>query len=170
MPGAPYAVKLAQHLTIALVGDTLFAHGGVLPAHVDYGLARINGEAQAFLAGKSRVQPAILSGEDSPVWTRAYGSPEPEPAACEALGRVLKEVGAKRLVVGHTVQKAGISSACQERVFRIDVGLSAYYGDRPAQVLELTKAGARVLDAAALGGRPAARPRDQSAPRDSALH
>jgi len=53
--------------------------------------------------------------------------------------------GAKRLVVGHTVQKDGISSACQQRLFRIDVGLSAYYGDNPAQVLELTAQGARVL-------------------------
>ncbi len=173
-PGGSYALKLAQHLTVAVVGDTLFAHGGVLPAHVDYGLSRINREAQAFLAGKSTQLPSVLSGEDSPVWTRAYGGPELDPATCEALGRVLQGIGAKRLVVGHTVQKGGISSACQERVFRIDVGLSAYYGDRPAQVLELTKAGARVLDAAS--ERPAperergSRAREGSAPRDSALH
>lgn len=173
-PGGSYALKLARHLTVAVVGDTLFAHGGVLPAHVDYGLSRINREAEAFLSGKLPRLPAALSGEDSPVWTRVYGSPELEPSTCEALGRVLQGVGAKRLVVGHTVQKDGISSACQERVFRIDVGLSAYYGDRPAQVLEITKSGARVLDAKserpAPVREPGSRARDGSAPRDSALH
>lgn len=152
MPGGPYALKLAPHLTVARVGDSLFAHGGVLPAHVDYGLNRINSEASAFLSGKLRALPPALSAEDSPVWTRVYGAPEVDDATCEVLGRVLKEVGAKRLVVGHTVQKGGITSACQERVFRIDVGLSAYYGDNPAQVLEITPQGTRVLTA----GAPAA--------------
>jgi hypothetical protein len=65
--------------------------------------------------------------------------------------------------VGHTVQKAGISSACGERVFRIDVGLSAYYGNNPVQVLEVTTKGTRILTAGAEGSSK------KSAPRDSAL-
>lgn len=145
MPGAPYAQKLSRHRTVAQVGDSLFAHGGVLPVHVEYGLDRINREASAFLAGKTRNLPAILTDEDGPVWLRRYGGPEVDEASCELLGRVLKEVGAKRLIVGHTVQEHGISSACQERVFRIDIGLSAFYGEKPPQVLEVTAAGARVL-------------------------
>lgn len=149
LPGAPYALKLSQHLTVAQVGDSLFAHGGVLPAHVDYGLARINREASAFLAGKTRELSAILSDEDGPVWTRVYGGPEVDDATCQALGRVLAQVGAKRLIVGHTVQEQGINSACQERLFRIDIGLSAYYGVKPPQVLEITASGARVLKAGA---------------------
>jgi hypothetical protein len=159
MPGAPYALKLSRHLTVALVGDSLFAHGGVRPAHVDYGLDRINREASAFLAGKSRDLPAVLSDESGPVWMRDYGSPEVDDATCEALGRVLAQVGAKRLIVGHTVQEHGISSACRERLFRIDIGLSAFYGVKPPQVLEVTAAGARILDAAKPGKT-----------RDSALH
>ncbi|HEY6080860.1 MAG TPA: metallophosphoesterase [Polyangiaceae bacterium] len=173
-PGASYALKLAQHLTVAVVGETLFAHGGVLPAHVDYGLSRINREAQAYLAGKSRKLPAVLSGDDSLIWTRVYGDPEPDAATCQALGRVLEQVGAKRMVVGHTVQKDGISSACQQRLFRIDVGLSAFYGDHPAQVLELTAAGPRVLTAGGFNERPRggapAPGRNVGAPHDSALH
>jgi hypothetical protein len=34
------------------VGSTLFVHGGVLPAHVEYGLAAINAETQAWLMGE----------------------------------------------------------------------------------------------------------------------
>jgi hypothetical protein len=159
MPGAPYALKLSRHLTIALVGDSLFAHGGVLPAHVDYGVDRINHEASAFLAGKTRDLPALLMDEDGPVWMRDYGRPEVDDATCELLGRVLAQVGAKRLIVGHTVQEHGISSACGERLFRIDIGLSGFYGVKPPQVLEVTANGARILSA----------PKPGKA-RDSALH
>lgn len=168
-PGGSYALKLARHLMIAKVGDSVFVHGGLLPAHVDYGIDRLNSEASAFLSGKSRVLPPALSGEESPVWSRAYGG-EVRDADCEALGRTLQQLGAKRLIVGHTVQKAGINAACQERVFRIDVGLSAFYGDNPTQVLEITARGARVLTAGAAVAAPAvkksqnARPELHSAP------
>lgn len=165
-PGAPYALKLAQHLTVALIGDTLFAHGGVLPAHVDYGLDRLNREASAFLSGTSRTLPRALSAEDSPVWTRFYGG-DVDDETCKVLSRVLDQVGAKRLVVGHTVQKDGINAACQERLFRIDVGLSAFYGDNPAQVLEITAAGARILKAS---GETKSAPGKKSQVNDSALH
>ena len=143
-PGATYAEKLAKHLTIAVIGDTLFAHGGVLPAHIDYGLERLNREASDFLAGKLRALPAGLSSEESPVWTRFYGG-EVDTGTCSMLTRVLEQVGAKRLVVGHTVQKDGINGACQDRLFRIDVGLSAYYGENTPQVLEISGAGARIV-------------------------
>ena len=40
------------------------------------------------------------------------------------------------MVVGHTVQQAGITSACDGAVWRIDVGLASHYGG-PIEVLEL---------------------------------
>jgi hypothetical protein len=168
-PGAPYALKLAQRLTVALVGDTLFAHAGVLPAHFDYGLDRINAEAQSFLTGQRPTLSKALASEDSPVWTRFYGGAV-DAAGCEVLGRVLKDTGAKRLVVGHTVQKDGINGACQDRLFRIDVGLSAYYGDHPAQVLEITPGGTRVLTAGAASTRPPGEAGKKGETPDSALH
>ncbi len=170
-PGAPYALKLSQHLVVAQVGDTLFAHGGVLPAHVDYGLDRINREASAFLTGKLRELPRVLGGDDAPDWVRVYGSPEVDDATCQLLGRVLGQVGAKRLVVGHTVQEHGISSACQDRLFRIDIGLSAFYGVKSPQVLELTATGARVLGAETAPAPGAASPGVKKGnPSDAALH
>ena len=45
--------------------------------------------------------------------------------------------GAARMVVGHTIQEAGINSACNDRVFRIDVGLSKGCGNGMPQVLEI---------------------------------
>lgn len=170
-PGAPYALKLSKRLTVAVVGDSLFAHGGVLPAHLDYGLDRLNDEASAFLAGKLRELPQALSAQDAPVWTRLYGGPQVQDEVCQGLGRVLQQVGAKRLVVGHTVQKEGINSACREQLFRIDVGLSAYYGDNPPQVLEITAQGTRILKGGAAGS-PRVPKRDSKRGKlsESALH
>lgn len=42
--------------------------------------------------------------------------------------------GAARMVVGHTIQDAGINAACGGRVFRIDVGLSKGCGNGEPEV------------------------------------
>ena len=163
-PASSRSVQIATSVSLREAHDLGGGAGGVLPAHVDYGLARINSEASSFLLGKRAELPKVLAAEDSPVWTRDYGSDEVAPEVCGMLGRVLQGVGAKRLIVGHTVQKDGISAACGDRLFRIDVGLSAYYGNNPVQVLEITAKGARVLTSGAAGSGK------KSAPHDSALH
>jgi hypothetical protein len=60
---------------------------------------------------------------------------------------VLSLLSAKRLVVGHTVQEQGINSACDGRVWRIDVGLSRFYG-KPPSVLEIRSNTVRAIKGA----------------------
>ncbi|MEB2310953.1 MAG: metallophosphoesterase [Sorangiineae bacterium] len=134
-PGGAFALRLAERNVIEVVGDTVFVHGGVLLRHLDYGVERINRETRAWMRGEGPL-PAVMNGEDAPTWARDYSQGEPSAEACDELGRVLARLGAKRMVVGHTVQEAGITSACDERVWRIDVGLSRYYGGKTA-VLEI---------------------------------
>jgi hypothetical protein len=141
-PGGAYALKLASHPVTVLVEGTLFVHGGVLPAHVAYGLDRLDRETAAFLRGEAGL-PDVLRTGDAPVWTRLY-SDAPDEAACATLAEALKAAGARRMVVAHTVQKSGINAACGGTVWRVDVGLSAHYGG-PVQVLELVGDEARVL-------------------------
>jgi len=148
-PRGVYAKQLSARLTVAVVGDSLFVHGGILPAHVSYGIGRINAEVSAWMRGDLPELPRIVQSDDAPVWTRLYGEQEVSELACRALGEVLKSLSAKRLVIGHTVQKAGINAACNDQVYRIDVGLSRYYGEAPAQVLEIRDGTARVLTASA---------------------
>lgn len=143
-PGGPYANKLAERPAIVMVGDTVFVHGGVLPEHVAYGVDAINDEVAEWMRGKRRAAPASVTSEDSPVWTRAYGAPEVEPGACAMLETALGRLGARRMVVGHTVQQGGITAACDAKVFRIDVGIAKYYG-RHVEVLELSGDRVRVL-------------------------
>ncbi len=135
LPGAPYAKLLARRKTILVVGDSVFAHGGVLPRHVRYGVERINREVSAWMNGESPKAPAIVTAEDGPIWTRRY-SDRTTPEDCKVLDEALAALSAKRMVVGHTVQQGGITSACGDRVWRIDVGLSHHYGGKP-QVLEI---------------------------------
>jgi hypothetical protein len=146
-PGSELSRRLAERNTVAIVGDTLFAHAGVLPKHVRYGLGRINDEVRRFFRGELATVPEIAGSDDGPVWTRVFGAQSPSAEACRELDVVLSSLSVKRLVVGHTVQKGGVTSGCDGRVFRVDVGLSDYYGKNPTQVLEIRPSGVKVLGA-----------------------
>jgi hypothetical protein len=134
-PRGPFARMLAGHATVLVVGDTLFVHGGLLPTHVAYGLPNINAAVRAWLLGDRPELPGLLDGEDSPEWLRRF-SLEDDPATCALLGEALAAAHARRMVVGHTVQEHGINAACDERVWRIDVGLAALYHG-PLEVLDI---------------------------------
>jgi Calcineurin-like phosphoesterase len=155
LPGGDIAKRLSQQLVVIQVGDNVFVHGGVLEAHVRYGLGRINREAREWLTGPpSAPAPRVLVDPQAPIWTRDYSDGSPPPEKCGELERVLAALSAKRLVVGHTVQKQGINSACADQVWRIDVGLSRFYGAKPS-VLEIRGAQVHVLSGASAGGAPA---------------
>jgi hypothetical protein len=133
LPGNPYALRLARREVVVQLGATLFVHGGVLPEHVDYGLARINDETGRWIAGEL---PRPAHVRDGPLWTTRYGANSVDAATCAALDRVLAALGARRMVVAHVVQTQGINAACGGRLWRIDVGLSRYYGG-PLEVLQI---------------------------------
>lgn len=133
-PGGPFAQRLAEQTIQVIVGKTLFAHAGILPEHVDFGLDSMEATVQAWLRGEVP-QPEWIRGDRSPVWNRVYSS-EPTTEACDTLDLVLDRLGIERMVVGHTVQRTGITSFCGGRVWCIDVGLAAHYGGR-TEVLEI---------------------------------
>jgi hypothetical protein len=137
LPGAAYARLLAQRNTVVIVGSSVFVHAGVLPKHVTRGvgdLERINADMRQWLWGGDDhgTLARDVMADDGVVWTRLYASDDAE--ACEQLGQALGRLQVERMVVGHTVQEGGITSGCDGRVWRIDVGLAAHYGGR-TQVL-----------------------------------
>jgi hypothetical protein len=134
-PGGSYAKKLAAHDVIAIVGDTIYSHAGVIGEFVTQ-VDAVNMSSRCWLdgqAGGPEAAPIAMRSEESPVWTRALGL---DPVDCAAVSAALGKLGVKRMVVGHTVQKTGITSACDGAVWRIDVGLAKLY-DGPIEVLEL---------------------------------
>jgi hypothetical protein len=142
-PNGPYAALEARRPLVVKVGDTVFVHGGILQKHIAYGLDRMNDELDAWLTGRRREPPSVVVADDGPVWTRAYSAEGVAPA-CQELAATLAALGARRMVVGHTVQRGGANSACDGAVWRIDVGLSGFFGG-PIEVLEIRGGEAHVL-------------------------
>ena len=141
-PGGHYAEILAGHNITMLVGDTLFVHGGILPSHVNYGLEKINQGVHAFFKGEGSFED-VMSGDASPVWSRHYSS-DTTATECGLLDDVLEALPAQRIVVGHSVQYDGITSECDGKVWRIDVGMAEYYGGS-VSVLEILGDEIRIL-------------------------
>jgi hypothetical protein len=140
VPGGPYARLLSGHNTTIVVGDSVFAHGGVVPTYASYGLAKLNGEIRCWLSGDTP-PPKLMDDGDNPMWSRHFST---EPEHCDLLRRSLDELGVSRMVVGHTPQMMGITSACDDNVWRIDVGMAKHYGG-PLQVLEIVGDDVRIL-------------------------
>jgi hypothetical protein len=144
-PGGPYAELLARRDIVLNLDGTVYVHGSFLPPHAEYGIARMNDEMRAWLLGEAEAPPSIAILTGSPFYSRQFGYAV-DDADCATARESLFAVGASRMVIGHSIQSAGINSVCGGRVYRIDTGMSAYYADGPVEVLEITPAGGRVLE------------------------
>lgn len=141
-PGGPISTRfLSNNLTIAVVGESVFVHGGLLPTHVAYGLDRINEEVREWIRGiRERVSSELVRGRNSVVWLRSFSHELAIKCDCSTLEHVLATVpGAKRMIMGHTIQENGINGACENRAIRIDVGLSRGCGNGLPEVLEINR-------------------------------
>jgi len=142
-PGGPFAKRLADYPVVLRIDDTLFVHGGLLPKHVKFGIDTINARARSFALGEDDAFWAYLTDWDSPVNMRHY-TKSPNAADCYLLDKVLKETGAKRMVMGHTPQLGGIKSYCGGKAWGIDACMSRHCGDA-RQALELLGDDANIL-------------------------
>lgn len=142
VPGSKLARKLSEQNVAVIVGDTVFVHGGLSPRHAKLGIETLNARTKAWLAGEKPI-PRLLRDAVGPVWNRDY-SDGTDAEDCASLALSLAQLGVKRMVVGHTVQRSGINGACNQMVWRIDVGMSSHYGGS-AQALEIVGDRVRVL-------------------------
>lgn len=144
LPGGPYAKILATRNVAVVVGKTAFVHGGIRPPYASKGLEAFNAPTAKWLLGEGAPLPAAMRDPEGPIWTREY-SDQVDAAACADLDLALAQLGVDRMVVGHTVQAKGINAACEDKIWRIDVGLAAHYGSAKAQVLEIRGEDVRIL-------------------------
>ena len=145
MPGGPYARRIAEFPVVLKLGGTVFVHGGVVPRWARYGVDRINREVRDWLLGLTDEPDSALGVDDGDrvMWTRQFSASVTD-ADCAVLGESLKILGARRMIVAHTVHPE-ITSRCNERVWAVDVGMSRAYGGH-VEVLEiLNDAKLRVL-------------------------
>ena len=124
---------------------------GILPRHVGFWDRRLylNTKAQAMIdaglkkrpdwfdefAAMAELEGQFLFGPDSPIWYRgtAFCHPYAESFNTE---RLLKRVGAKQLVIGHTPAPSGVYSRMDGTVIRLDTGMSPAYKGRPAALIQ----------------------------------
>jgi hypothetical protein len=156
-PGGPLAMQLASHGVVLKVNDWLFAHGGVLPHHVDYGLERMNREVSLWMKmgnnrwGKPAEMPFVaVKGFDSIVWSRLYSKenfdrPQEKIQACGILAAALSATNSRGLIVGHTPQTVGANCKCDGRIWRIDVGMSSGVLHALPEVLEIVDDKVRIM-------------------------
>jgi len=136
MPGGPYARQISELPVVLKLGETVFVHGGVVPRWARYGVDRINREVRDWLRGERGEPDSTLGVDDGDrvMWTRQF-SANVTPADCDVLAESLKILGARRMIVAHTVHEE-ITARCNERVWAVDVGMSRFYGGQ-VEVLEI---------------------------------
>ncbi len=137
---------------VVKLGDTLFAHGGLsAPYTAMGGLDAINRRVRAAVAAGDKSPNSILTDPLGPVWYRglitrgaafeqevaaaaaAAGKPNAaRPPIAQELDLVLAAFGAKRLVVGHTPNLAGIAISHGGKLVRIDTGNALHYKGQPS--------------------------------------
>jgi len=149
-PEGPIAKRfLSKNLTVAVVGDSVFVHGGLLAEHIEYGLERINEEVRVWINGLrgGRYAPGYCRGGNSVVWLRKFSDEMAHKCDCSALEHALSTIpGVKRMIMGHTIQEAGINGVCDNKAIRIDVGMSKGCSDGLPEVLEIRKdSGVRIV-------------------------
>ncbi|PON57140.1 Calcineurin-like phosphoesterase domain, apaH type [Trema orientale] len=142
-PSGPISTRfLSKNVTVAVVGGSVFVHGGLLSDHVvNHGLEKMNQEVRDWIKGsKGRGAPApsYCRRADAVVWLRSFSHEAAERCDCETLEHVLGTIpGAKRMIMGHTIQRLGINGVCDDRAIRIDVGMSKGCINGLPEVLEI---------------------------------
>lgn len=140
-PGGVMAKRFANtRNTVLKIGKFLFVHGGFNERHLTKSIPEINNLMKEFLKGDERVYNKhfmdYYMAYNGILWNRelSLGSPD-----CEKLEKILNHFHVNGLIVGHTVQERGINSKCQDKIWRVDTGMSDAFGkiDKKIQVLEI---------------------------------
>ncbi len=133
--------QLANHPAVAVRGEgacrTLFVHAGVRAS-----TARKYGSVDAL---NKAVREQLLAGDDTelldaqhgPLWFRGYArstaASRADSEVCAELAAALVAMGdgAQRMAVGHNIVP-WVATRCGGMLHMLDVGMSAFYGGKPA--------------------------------------
>ena len=141
-----YGRWLRERRGIVRIDGIAFLHGGLTPEVAALGCEAIDATVRREITddiAKTRQDPlaSLAAGENGPLWFRGMAR-EDETLWQPQLERVLAGIGARTVVIGHTVTADGrITPRFGGRVVMIDVGMNPLYG-RNLAALEIGPDGA----------------------------
>lgn len=142
-----YGKWLLEKNAVIKINDTIFVHGGISEKYSTWKLATINDRLRhelAFFMGRERVllrytrpfKAEIVYDAKGPLWYRDLATRD-EGEIRDDLEHILKNLGAKSMVIAHTfyrgngmspVVSAQYMSRFDGRLWTIDTGISHVYG------------------------------------------
>ena len=139
LPTGEYGKWLRERYAVIRINGIVFLHGGISAATAALGCAGINDAVRRDLAVPNPTPEQALamlsSSETGPLWYRGLAE-EPEPAFAPALTNILELLGARAIVIGHTVTADfRITRRFDGRVIQIDTGMlggTFYPGGMPS--------------------------------------
>jgi hypothetical protein len=130
-----YGRWLRQRPVMVKVNGVVFVHGGLTPEVAALGCEAVNDAVRREITRdieKTRAQPlaTLAAGETGPLWYRGFWKAD-EGTLLATVEQVLSSLGARAVVVGHTVTGTGrIQTRFGGRVIGIDIGMGEVYGSR----------------------------------------
>lgn len=138
-PGGKWRKEMQQFSVAAMAQNTVFVHGGLLPSHAAVGIKYLNKLAQIQIANNQL--DGGLFGDEGPLMTRKVIG-DAVANECGEIEMSLSLLGARRMVIGHTVQPNNrVVSYCGGKLVAIDVGMSEAIAGYRAACVEFVKGG-----------------------------
>ena len=143
-PGGNISKRLAcTRNTIIKINDIIFVHAGIIPELIKKDkhkvITIVNKLMRSYFRGEIDDNhedfKELLKDKKGVLWDRSLGK---DNVDCNELDKMLKIIGANHIVIGHSPQNI-INSKCNDKVWRVDVGLSKAIGDNKYQILEIVK-------------------------------
>lgn len=113
---------------VAVIGDSVFVHGGISARYAALSVDQINQQVHAALSGSPGADRSILEDEVGPLWYR--GLTEETDASKQDVAAAFKAYGVKRIIIGHTPSLSGIKVLQEGRVVMVDTGIMRGYGGK----------------------------------------
>jgi len=124
--GAPYGDWMRARPAVARVNGIVFLHGGISDEVASLGCEAINdmvaSDMKTLPGDPAQIATLFSSRETGPLWYRGLAQ-EPEAAFAPTLDSILKRMGARAIVVGHTPSMGRITPRFGSRVVQIDSGM-----------------------------------------------
>lgn len=134
---AGYGDWIINHNIIIRINDIIFVHGGISEPFSTWSLEDMNRKAKEELSAIREAyrnrrnydieKNQIVYRDQGPIWFRGLAMWDEEEYE-EDVDRILKNLGAKSMVIAHTPLKGNILSKFNRRVWIIDTGISDVYG------------------------------------------